>query len=245
MPNSGVYAIRHDATGQQYIGGSRNIAKRFRQHKNALVKNKHYSVYLQAAWNTHGADAFSFVPLLFCDVANLRSYEQICLDGLNSSLSVSRKASGVDLRGTSLYPAWRNNVAASIQARYADGFKVVHPPRTAEYRVQTSVASKARWADPVAAAVNTAAIQASMTAEECAKRSERTASLWKDPEYRAKAVAARKGNAYSLGYKCTPEQVENRRRAARITHTKRAHGADWRKAYVLRYPEHAGDVDAI
>lgn len=76
-----------------------------------------------------------------------------------------------------------------------------------------------------------------------ARKSAAAAALWKDPEYRAKAVAARKGNAYCKGYKCTPEQIENRKRAARLSNMKRNYGADWKEEYIRRYPEHAEDVN--
>lgn len=75
------------------------------------------------------------------------------------------------------------------------------------------------------------------------KKSAAVAALWKDPEYRAKAVAARAGNAYCKGYKCTPEQVANRKRAARISNMKRNYGAGWKEEYIRRYPEHAEDVN--
>lgn len=80
--------------------------------------------------------------------------------------------------------------------------------------------------------------------DEREKRSERTKKLWATPEYRARAVASRKGNAYSAGYRCTPEQVLNRKRAARISNVKRNYGTEWRAEYVRRYPEHRSDVDA-
>lgn len=76
-----------------------------------------------------------------------------------------------------------------------------------------------------------------------AKKSAAAAALWKDPEYRARAVAARKGNAYCKGYKCTPEQVENRKRAARLSNMKRNYGVAWKEEYIRRYPEHAEDVN--
>lgn len=75
------------------------------------------------------------------------------------------------------------------------------------------------------------------------KKSAAVAALWKDPEYRAKASAARRGNSFALGYKCTPEQAENRKKAGRISNMKRNYGADWKEEYIRRYPEHAGDVD--
>lgn len=82
------------------------------------------------------------------------------------------------------------------------------------------------------------------TEEERAKRAERTRKLWATPEYRARAVAARKGNAYCKGYKCTPEQVQNRKRAGRISNMKRNYGVEWKEEYIRRYPQYAEDINA-
>ena len=79
--------------------------------------------------------------------------------------------------------------------------------------------------------------------EERERKSERVKALWATPEYRENAVAARKGKAYNKGYKCTPEQVENRKKAARISNMKRNYGADWKVEYARRYPEFLGDLD--
>lgn len=85
-------------------------------------------------------------------------------------------------------------------------------------------------------------VEVSFSEAERGLRSERSRKLWADPDYRARAVAARKGNAYNKGYKCTPEQVENRKRAGRISNMKRKYGPEWEVEYVRRYPEHKGDV---
>lgn len=87
-------------------------------------------------------------------------------------------------------------------------------------------------------------IDVAYSKEERAMRSERTRKLWATPEYRERAVLARKGKAYNKGYKCTPEQVENRKRAARISNMKRNYGDTWKAEYVRRYPEYEGDVNA-
>ena len=80
--------------------------------------------------------------------------------------------------------------------------------------------------------------------EERILRAQRARKLWANPEYRAKAVAARKGKAYNKGYKCTPEQIANRKRAARISNMKRNYGASWQEEYIRRYPEYREDVNA-
>lgn len=75
------------------------------------------------------------------------------------------------------------------------------------------------------------------------KKSDATAKLWTDPSYREKSIAVRSGKAYNKGYVCTPEQVENRRMAARISHMKRKFGDRWKEEYASVYSEHVGDLD--
>lgn len=79
--------------------------------------------------------------------------------------------------------------------------------------------------------------------EERVKRAARVSALWKDPVYRARAVAARVGKAYNKGYICAPEQVQNRKKAGRISNMKRNYGDEWQQEYVRRYPEFAGDIN--
>jgi len=81
------------------------------------------------------------------------------------------------------------------------------------------------------------------TDEERKKKAERTKALWANPSYREKSINARKGNAYNKGYKCTPEQIENRKRAGRISNIKRNYGDTWKVEYARRYPEFIGDLD--
>ena len=79
--------------------------------------------------------------------------------------------------------------------------------------------------------------------EERALRAARVSALWATPEYRERAIAARVGKAYSKGYRCTPEQVLNRKKAGRISNMKRNYGEEWQQEYVRRYPEFAGDIN--
>ena len=75
------------------------------------------------------------------------------------------------------------------------------------------------------------------------KRSDIVKALWATPEYRKNASDSRKGNTFCLGHKCNPEQIENRKRAARISNMKRNYGVNWTSEYVRRYPEHSKDVE--
>lgn len=57
----GIYAITHKATGRAYIGSAVDIDARWRTHRSDLRLNRHYSHWLQAAWNKYGEEAFELV----------------------------------------------------------------------------------------------------------------------------------------------------------------------------------------
>jgi group I intron endonuclease len=241
---SGIYKIEHRDSSRCYIGSSNNIEVRWQKHIQALKRGTHHSKYMQRVWDKYGSEAFVFSVLLICSVDMLKEYEQVCLDGLKPKFNGTSSANSPVHRGQKLPPDWVAKVSASVQARYANGFKVVHPPRSESFRSRVSAQSKQRWEDPVIREKTTLAIQQSMTPEECIKKSERVKKLWENPEYRQKAIASRKGKAYNKGYKCTPDQIQNRKKAARISNMKRNYGESWKEEYVKRYPEFSGDVYA-
>lgn len=239
----GIYSITHTASGRQYIGSSVCIYQRWRKHKQALKRGKHHSVYLQRAWNKYGADEFQFCIIEHCELEKLKEREQYFLDTCNPKFNGAKSANSPVLRGQKLPKEWVEKAAKKVRERYANGFVIKHPPRSAECRQKTAEIVKARWEDPDYRKKNTLSIALSMTAEECAKRSERTKLLWANPQYREKAIQARKGNAYSKGYKCTEAQRQNRKMAARISNMKRNYKENWKQEYIRRYPEHAGDLN--
>lgn len=72
---SGIYAITNIETSQVYIGSSKNIEQRFKQHKTLLNKGTHHSYKLQKAWNDHSSD--SFVLSVLQEVEELTSLIEI------------------------------------------------------------------------------------------------------------------------------------------------------------------------
>jgi hypothetical protein len=174
-------------------------------------------------------------------------YEQRCLDIIHPEFNGTKAANSPVHRGQKLPQAWINNAVKAQrearQLRKEQGVKTTHPPRSLAYRQAVSETVRQRWADPIYAAKNIAGIKRAVTPELCHKRSDIVKALWATPEYRKKASDSRKGNKFCLGYKCTPEQVENRKRAARISNMKRNYKADWVSEYIRRYPEHIRDVE--
>lgn len=59
--NYGIYKIVNKDNGKYYVGRTLNLNKRWYQHKNLLIKNKHFNRYLQFAWNKYGENNFEFV----------------------------------------------------------------------------------------------------------------------------------------------------------------------------------------
>lgn len=56
----GIYYIKNLENDKSYIGSSKNIEKRFKQHLNSLRNGKHINVHLQRSYDLHGEDKFEF-----------------------------------------------------------------------------------------------------------------------------------------------------------------------------------------
>ena len=59
----GIYMIFNTINDKCYVGSSKNIYERKRQHLKELKNNRHHSNHLQRAWNKYGEDSFIFVKL--------------------------------------------------------------------------------------------------------------------------------------------------------------------------------------
>jgi hypothetical protein len=57
---AGVYAIRNRLSGDAYVGSSRDIGRRFAEHRFRLEAGLHRAAGLQADWRRLGADAFEW-----------------------------------------------------------------------------------------------------------------------------------------------------------------------------------------
>ncbi len=53
-----IYAVRCNRTSKEYVGCTKNVAKRMREHRCLLRQGKHASASLQRDWNALGEKAF-------------------------------------------------------------------------------------------------------------------------------------------------------------------------------------------
>jgi group I intron endonuclease len=63
----GIYCIKNTIDNRQYIGLSRDIRRRWNEHRSELRSNQHDNIYLQRAWNKYGEESFSFDIVELCD----------------------------------------------------------------------------------------------------------------------------------------------------------------------------------
>lgn len=64
---SGIYCIENINNHKKYIGLSRDIYRRWGEHKSELRNNHHKNKYLQRAWNLDGEESFKFYIIELCD----------------------------------------------------------------------------------------------------------------------------------------------------------------------------------
>lgn len=85
----GVYAVTSE-DGRQYIGSSKAIYKRWREHRCALRNGYNKNQPLQDAWD--GCKSFVFEILIVCAPEHLLLYEQAAIDALKPIFNLYQSA---------------------------------------------------------------------------------------------------------------------------------------------------------
>lgn len=94
----GIYQIE-TRPGCNYIGSSKRINARLKEHLGSLKRGKHCNPKLQASFNKYGGRSRI---LLVCREENQYFYEQLCLDELKPTLNLNQRADKPP-RGTARY----------------------------------------------------------------------------------------------------------------------------------------------
>lgn len=184
---TGVYQLKHVASGKVYIGSAVCLWRRRKEHTTRLNCGKHGNEYLQRAWIKYGQDAFEWTVLEYCSKEDRLKREQHWIDTLNAT----NEANGFNMiptRGSQLY----GEAVTKMQKRRWSRFgkeerqelcshlfvpehrekaqaKATEAKRTPEYREKRSAIAKKHLTTPEHRAQNAARLKA----------------MWQDPEFRA------------------------------------------------------------
>lgn len=77
LPTCGVYAIINKLTGRSYIGQSRDIGHRWKEHIKELESGSHHNRAFQSDWDKYGKENFAIQILMNCIPENLLPVEQV------------------------------------------------------------------------------------------------------------------------------------------------------------------------
>jgi len=86
----GIYVIT-SPSGEQYVGQSARIKRRWSEHLYLLLRGTHYNPLLQNAWTKYG-DAMLFVKVKLCPARSLTKWEQHYIDTLKPKYNLSPTA---------------------------------------------------------------------------------------------------------------------------------------------------------
>ena len=85
----GIYKITNVINGNTYIGSAVNLHRRMRDHRRALVCNRHRNAHLQSSWNKYGADSFTFEVVENCEKELAVEREQFYMDLLKPKYNIA------------------------------------------------------------------------------------------------------------------------------------------------------------
>ena len=178
MNQTGVYAINCLISGKNYVGGAyKKLRVRCYDHWNALRKGFHRNRHLQSAWNKYGEEAFRFLVLELCgpDPVEVAERETYWI----SRLRASEREHGYN--------------------RSPTGGSTTGLKHSKESRVRHSEAARQRMTPEVRARIaeSVSRAQKGRVGKSPGEGTRRKvsfiiSSLWKDPVYRARMVAARR-----------------------------------------------------
>lgn len=169
----GVYEIVNTVNGKRYVGSSKNIEKREKEHFNDLRRGRHHAIALQRAWNKYGENNFYFSVIEECADVELIEREQAHLD---SGFDYNSSPTAGNCLGVKHSDETRAKVSEFMRRRNSDNpdmldrFRFSHKgkPKTDEWKKRSSEWQRGRKATDTAI-INMAIARAVLTDEQVSK----------------------------------------------------------------------------
>jgi len=242
---SGIYKIKHTASGKLYVGSAVLLSRRLARHKTDLKGGVHDNCKLQRAWDKHGSDAFEFTVIEYVDVLeNLVEREQYWMDSMRavengynlcpvagSCLGTKKSAESI-ARSANAHRGMKRSEETKALIRAA---RARQAPMSIEGRARISAALATRIvSDETRTKLSKANKGRKMSDAACEANRQGHIGLRRSPESIAKTTAARLGSkhtdeskrkmsAWQIGRKMSPEAIlrrlESRKNGAGFAHS--------------------------
>lgn len=152
----GIYRIYNKVNGKSYIGQSKNVEGRLRDHFRGLNNGSHANCHLQSAFLLHGAENFEHQLIEACEEEALTQREEYWIDAAYYYAGVYNLARPED--GKKVSAETRRKISESQKGKqYAKGRVLSEETRrkisesqkgmvlSEEHRRKISEAAKERW----------------------------------------------------------------------------------------------------
>ena len=96
MKISGIYKITNTVTNDFYIGSSKNVKRRWTEHKCKSTWNEHLNNPMYLDMQKYGVDKFVFEILAEVEIAHLKEIEQQFIETLKPTYNINR-ADGLEV----------------------------------------------------------------------------------------------------------------------------------------------------
>lgn len=119
----GVYKVYFDSTDKVYVGSSKNIEKRYTEHRSTLRQGNHHSVKLQNYYNKYDVDP-RFMTLEVCSEGDRTMVEERWvknLDSINNGFNVA-EVLHIGL------PTAESTITDSLPTSITVNTQLLHPP---------------------------------------------------------------------------------------------------------------------
>jgi group I intron endonuclease len=113
---SGVYKITNKVNKKYYIGSTCDLYKRYKDHRNALVSNRHHNKQLTRFVNKYGIDNLCFSLLEECPIENLESREQYYITNSKNLFNETIDVKSCN-RGKKLSEEHKQRISKSIKSK--------------------------------------------------------------------------------------------------------------------------------
>lgn len=185
--------IRNRANGKVYVGSAaRSFKVRWREHQEALNKNRHHNRWLQNDWNKNGQKNFVFEIIACCSPEWCVAIEQI---HLTKNIR--------DKNSYNMCPMAGSPSGRVVSGKTREKFREIARKRilSTESREKIRQALRKMWADPEYKKITISRMRAGITPEGIRRGNEKRKGRHVSEEVRAKISASHKAMVPEVRYK--------------------------------------------